>query len=70
MLGIQLANVSTRCSRHPQVGVLICTLDYRKSGNFCCKPIFVADGSYDLQKCMRPFNVNVVRGCSYEKFST
>ena len=38
---------------------------YRKSGNFRCKSTFVVDHSY-----MHTINVNVVRGRSYENFST
>ena len=50
--------------------IIIMIIQYRKSGNFRCKNIFVVDGGYEinLTKFVRTINANPVRGRSYEIF--
>ena len=52
--------------------IIIMIIQYRKSGNFRCKNIFVVDGGYEinLTKFVRTINANAVRGRAYEIFFT
>ena len=48
--------------------IIVTFINYRKSGNFCRKNIFVVDGGYE--KLVLTINANAVRGRSYENFFT